>query len=380
MYEVILSVPPFYTAPVPLPTSLLAAESPDDDILLPSDDEPPADSGARSLITEPASDDAAGERFDRWLANAIPSLSRSRLKALIDDGCVFMGGAVVRDQSARVKPGQVATVEVPASIADRPEPQDIPLVIAYEDEHLIVIDKPAGMVVHPAPGSADRTLVNALLHHCAGSLSGIGGVRRPGIVHRIDKDTSGLIVAAKNDAAHAGLAAQFADHSIERAYYALVWGRPSPKEGTIEGNIGRSPNHRQKMAVVERGGRHAVTHYRVVESFGTGASSLVECRLETGRTHQIRVHLTSCGHALVGDALYGRAPPGRRLVNVAPEAIAALTGFGRQALHAAELGFIHPITGEEIFLTSELPDDMATLIEAARIKKETRSTKDDLYR
>lgn len=342
---------------------------PPDDDLIDADDEIAVGTDAASLSTGPVSDEAAGERLDRWLAAALPSLSRSRLKNLIEEGHVSLDGAILRDVSARVKQGQHAVVDVPAATPAIPEPQDIPLDVVFEDEYLIVVDKPAGMVVHPAPGSREGTLVNALLHHCAGSLSGIGGVRRPGIVHRIDKDTSGLIVAAKTDAAHAGLAAQFAKHSLERAYIALVWGRLDPREGEIEGNIGRSRTNRQKMAVVEHGGKTALTHYQVMETFGGGASSLVECRLETGRTHQIRVHMNAIGHPLIGDPLYGRAPPGRRLINVAPVAVQALTKFPRQALHAAVLGFEHPVTGEEVYLTSELPEDFAELVETARIKK-----------
>ena len=236
-------------------------------------------------------------------------------------------------------------------------PQEIALVVAYEDEHLIVIDKPAGMVVHPAAGNWDGTLVNALLHHCKGQLSGIGGVARPGIVHRIDKDTSGLLVVAKSDLAHEGLARQFADHSLERAYLAVCNGHPSPPQGTISGRIGRSDANRKKMAVLPKDssrGKHAVTHYTLQKKMD--GCSLVECRLETGRTHQVRVHLASIGHALVGDPLYGRA-------NSTMRPILQRLGFRRQALHAAVLGFVHPVTSARLRFTSDLPNDMQELID-----------------
>jgi 23S rRNA pseudouridine1911/1915/1917 synthase len=240
------------------------------------------------------------------------------------------------------------------------------LDIRYEDGDLIVTDKPAGLVVHPGPGNADGTLVNALVAHCGASLSGIGGVRRPGIVHRLDKDTSGLLVAAKNDAAHAGLSKLFAAHDLERAYLALVWGSPSPAAGMVEGNIGRNPRNRKKMAIVERGGREARTHYRVREHLADGCWSLVECRLETGRTHQIRVHLTSLGHAVVGDPLYGgnRAGSRKALPSAAAE---ALENWQRQALHAYRLAFKHPLSGELLEFTSEPPADMQALLAAGRL-------------
>jgi 23S rRNA pseudouridine1911/1915/1917 synthase len=227
-------------------------------------------------------------------------------------------------------------------------------VIAYEDEHLIVVEKPAGLVVHPAAGNLDGTLVNALLHHCSGQLSGIGGVARPGIVHRIDKDTSGLLVVAKSDAAHEGLAKQFADHSITRAYLAVVAGQPIPPLGTVTGAIARSHTNRKKMALVADGrGKHAVTHYKTIEALNL--ATLIECRLETGRTHQVRVHLASIGHPLLGDPVYGRTPAKLR------PALDEL-GFKRQALHAAQLGFIHPVSGEPVHLVSALPEDLITLI------------------
>ena len=247
----------------------------------------------------------AGARLDRWLAETVPSLSRSRLKALIVDGNVAIDGGSTTDPARKVRAGERIELRVPAPTPSRPGAEAIPLVVVYEDEHLIVVDKPAGMVVHPAPGSSSATLVNALLHHCGDSLSGIGGERRPGIVHRLDKDTSGLIVAAKTDAAHHSLTSQFAAHSIDRAYKAICWGSPTQTRGEIAGKIGRSPSDRKKMAVVTRGGREALTRYKVERRFGDLAS-LVECRLATGRTHQIRVHMASIGHPLVGDPSYGR--------------------------------------------------------------------------
>jgi 23S rRNA pseudouridine1911/1915/1917 synthase len=299
-------------------------------------------------------DDAAGWRLDRALAAALPILSRERLKALISTGQVTDGaGAAVRDPAIKVSAGGRYDVAVPAPRAAHNEAQDIPLVIAYEDEHLIVIDKPAGLVVHPAAGNYDGTLVNALLHHCGGSLSGIGGVARPGIVHRIDKDTSGLMVAAKTDRAHEGLAAQFARHSIDRRYRAIVGGRPDPSAGTVDAPLARSAANRQKMAIVtgERGKR-AVTHYRLVQPLRE--ASLVECRLETGRTHQVRVHMASLGHPLLGDPVYGRTRPAHR-------ALLERLGFRRQALHAAHLGFDHPVTSSALSFESKIPADMQEL-------------------
>lgn len=321
----------------------------------------------------PVPPETAGERLDRYLAACLGdvALSRSRLKTLILDGHVRLtdtaGGATITDPSRKIKPGEVYTVGQPPAIAADPLAQDIPLTVVYEDEHLIVVDKPAGLVVHPAPGNADRTLVNALLHHCGDSLSGIGGVKRPGIVHRIDKDTSGLVVAAKTDRAHQGLAALFAAHDIERAYDAVVWGHPNPPHGRIEGDIGRDPRDRKRMAVVSRNGKPAVTHYetrqRIFDGKGQPVCALVRCRLETGRTHQIRVHMTSRGNALVGDATYGRA---RSLQKIAlPEtAKAALAGFRRQALHAATLGFNHPVSGKALRFEAKLPEDFAALLAA----------------
>lgn len=294
-----------------------------------------------------------GQRLDKALADA-SGLSRERIKALLGEGRVLLAGKAAAQASLKPAAGAPFEIHVPEAIPAEAQAQDIPLAIVFEDEHLVVVDKPAGLVVHPAAGNLDGTLVNALLHHCHGQLSGIGGVARPGIVHRIDKDTSGLLVVAKSDAAHEGLAAQFADHSIERAYLAIVAGHPMPPSGTVRGAIARSSHDRKKMALVEAGrGKHAVTHYRTLERLAGAA--LVECRLETGRTHQVRVHMASIGHALLGDPVYGRTPPRiRPLLNQ--------LHFHRQALHAAVLGFVHPVTGAAVRLESALPADMAGLL------------------
>ncbi|SRR5690554_2469646 len=295
-------------------------------------------------------------RLDKALADA-SGLSRERIKALIAEGRVSVAGRAVSQASAKAAAGAAFRIEVPEAVPAEAMAQDIPLVVVFEDEHLIVVDKPAGMVVHPAAGNPDRTLVNALLHHCRGQLSGIGGVARPGIVHRIDKDTSGLLVVAKSDAAHEGLARQFAAHDLERAYLAVCNGHPVPASGTIAERIGRSDANRKKMAVLAKDssrGKHAVTHYKVVQALK--GCALLECRLETGRTHQVRVHLSSIGHALLGDPLYGRPNPQVR------ELLKQL-GFQRQALHAAVLGFVHPITGGQMRFTSDLPPDMKELID-----------------
>ncbi len=307
--------------------------------------------------------DKAGQRLDRVLADALPELSRSRLKGLIDDGAVRLDGTPMTTPSAKVRAGEAYLVDVPPAAPAEPEAQAIPLAVIYEDDHLIVIDKPPGLVVHPAAGNPDGTLVNALLAHCGDGLKGIGGVRRPGIVHRLDKDTSGLMVAAKTEAAQAGLAAQFAAHSLERAYRAVVWGTPAPREGTLDGPIGRSPRNRKKMAVVARAGKPALTRYRTERPLGLHAA-LLECRLATGRTHQIRVHLNHAGHPLVGDPLYGRRPRGL------PSGLAAAErGIGRQALHAYLIGFIHPETGEKIRFEVDLPNDINELIYILEIFK-----------
>jgi 23S rRNA pseudouridine1911/1915/1917 synthase len=309
---------------------------------------------SKKTVTVPA--DAAGARLDKWLAGALPELSRSRLKALIEEGAVSTGTKALRDPAQKVQAGQAIRVAVPEPTAALPEAQEMDLTVVYEDEYLIVVDKPAGLVVHPAAGNLDHTLVNALLAHCGPSLAGIGGVKRPGIVHRIDKDTSGLLVVAKTERAHVGLTAQFSAHDVERRYDALVWGVPRPAHGTITGNIGRSPHNRKKMAIVRRGGKPAETHYETVDTFSTVAAH-VQCQLTTGRTHQIRVHMTSKGHPLIGDPVYGRG----RNAGMAPQEV---RDFDRQALHASTLGFVHPRTGKKLSFESELPDDMLSLIEA----------------
>ena len=312
-----------------------------------------------SIVTARLADEVDGWRLDRALAAAIPSLSRERLKVLIAGGSVTRDDRPVRDPAVRVERGQRFAVAVPAPAPADAAAQEIPLVVAYEDEHLIVVDKPAGLVVHPAAGNLDGTLVNALLHHCRGQLSGIGGVARPGIVHRIDKDTSGLIVAAKHDRAHEGLAAQFARHSIDRRYLAIADGVPLRDAGTIEAWLARSERDRRKVAIVAAGrGKRAVTHWRIAERLRDAA--LVECRLETGRTHQVRVHMASLGHPLLGDPVYGRAGGRHR------SRLDAL-GFRRQALHAAVLGFEHPITRRTIALQSTIPDDMQRLFSGLRV-------------
>ncbi|MFM2300883.1 MAG: hypothetical protein RLZZ84_619, partial [Pseudomonadota bacterium] len=304
----------------------------------------------RIISGEVASSD---QRLDKALAEA-SGLSRERIKALLGEARITLGGAPISQASFKPTAGTAFEIRVPEAVPAEAQAQDIPLVVAFEDEHLIVVDKPAGLVVHPAAGNLDGTLVNALLHHCDGQLSGIGGVARPGIVHRIDKDTSGLLVVAKTNAAHEGLAKQFADHSIERAYLAIVGGMPTPLSGTVRGAIARSSHDRKKMALVEDGrGKHAVTHYKLLERLA--GCALVECRLETGRTHQVRVHLASIGHSLLGDPVYGRTPPRiRPLLNQ--------LHFNRQALHAAVLGFVHPVTGAAVRLESTLPADMAGLL------------------
>ena len=311
----------------------------------------------RRRFTVPRAEDRA--RLDRLLADHVPALSRSRLKNLIETGRVSIAGATITEPGYRVKPGQAVTLVIPPPTDETPRAQAIPLSVAYEDDDLIVVDKPAGLVVHPAPGNPDRTLVNALLAHCGASLSGIGGVRRPGIVHRLDKDTSGLMVAAKNDAAHQGLSTQFATRRLSRTYHAVVWGVPRTGQGRIEGAIGRDVRNRKRMAVRQSGGKPAATRYRVLQSYAA-LWSLVECRLETGRTHQIRVHMAHAGHPLLGDALYG----GARRRRLDEHTRTALAHCPRQALHAAALGFVHPVSGAELAFESPLPSDMRALIEA----------------
>jgi 23S rRNA pseudouridine1911/1915/1917 synthase len=308
----------------------------------------------------------AGGRIDRVLSER-SELSRTRLKGLILDGAVTLGGRTILDPSHRVNAGDLLVVNVPEPEAAEPTGEDIPLNIVFEDAELIVIDKPAGLVVHPAPGHATGTLVNALIAHCGDSLSGIGGVKRPGIVHRLDKDTTGLMVVAKTDRAHQALAAQFADHGrtgpLKRGYQAFAWGSPATPKGTVDAPLGRHQERRDKIAV-RRDGRPSITHWQVLERYpgkdGKPAASLIECRLETGRTHQIRVHLAHIGHPLLGDPVYG---PGFRtkIARLPPDAIKALEGLGRQALHAYLLSIQHPTTGQQLTFRSELPVDLARL-------------------
>ena len=318
----------------------------------------PSVSGGHSIIQARIDEDAAGWRLDRALAAAVPTLSRERLKALISSGAVAGPAGVVRDPAVKAAAGAYE-VSVPEPKPAHNEAQAIALEIVHEDEHLLVVDKPAGMVVHPAAGNPDGTLVNALLHHCAGRLSGIGGVARPGIVHRIDKDTSGLLVVAKTDVAHEGLAAQFARHSIERRYLAVVAGVPAPAVGKVDAPLARSAANRKKMAIVTGArGKRAVTHYRTLGPLRDAA--LVECRLETGRTHQVRVHMASIGHPLIGDPVYGRARPSHR--DVLKE-----LDFARQALHAAGLGFVHPVSKQNLSFESALPSDIQELLGALAV-------------
>lgn len=306
-----------------------------------------------SIIEARIADTADGWRLDRALADAVPTMSRERLKTLISSGAVTGPQGLVRDPAKKALGGGLYSVEVPDPKPAHNEAQEIPLEIVYEDEHLIVIDKQAGLVVHPAAGNLDGTLVNALLHHCQGSLSGIGGEARPGIVHRIDKDTSGLMVAAKHDRAHVGLAAQFKAHSIDRRYKAIVSGKPRTVQGVVDAALARSPHNRKKVAIVNNGKR-AVTHWRVLRELRDAA--LVECKLETGRTHQVRVHMASLGHPLIGDPVYGSTRKAHR------ELLETLN-FRRQALHAAHLGFIHPINNLALAFESEMPADMQELFD-----------------
>ena len=321
-------------------------------------------------ITLTADADAAGLRLDKWLAEAVADLSRSRLKALIEDGRLTLDGAVATDPSAKVVEGAAYALAIPAPKAAEPEPEAMDLDILHEDADLIVLLKPAGLAVHPAAGNWTGTLVHGLLHHCAGSLSGIGGVERPGIVHRLDKDTSGVMVVAKSDAAHQGLSAQFAAHTVERAYIAFTRNAPAPKAGRIETQIARSSHDRKKFTVPHdphsTAGKHAITNYATLARYGqapdaaigTGLAAKVECRLETGRTHQIRVHLAHIGCPLLGDPVYGNK---RGNILATSDNGRALKDFRRQALHAAILGFDHPVSGEALRFETGLPEDMRRL-------------------
>jgi 23S rRNA pseudouridine1911/1915/1917 synthase len=313
---------------------------------------------------------AAGMRLDAWLAGAIEHLGRNHAKRLIQGGHVAIGGRTIVEVKRPVKPGEAIVVDVPPAAKAEPEGEAIPLAIVYEDDALIVIDKPAGLVVHPAAGNHTGTLVNALIAHCGASLSGIGGVARPGIVHRLDKDTTGLMVVAKTDRAHRSLAAQFADHGrtgpLERGYLALVWGAPARPQGTVDAPLGRSTRNREKIEIKRTGGREAITHYRLEEVYGPHerpVAALVECQLETGRTHQIRVHLASLGHPVIGDKAYG-AGFATKTALLAEPARSIAAAFPRQALHAFLLGFEHPETGEEMRFESPLPADMEELVTA----------------
>ena len=331
---------------------------------------PQSRTASAKRLTAEAGTRHEGVRLDRFLAESLPELSRTRVQILLKEGRVSLGEATIVDAKYRVKPGDCFALDVPPPAPAEPVAEAIPLDILYEDDQLIVIDKPAGLVVHPGAGHAKGTLVNALIAHCGESLSGIGGVARPGIVHRLDKDTSGLLVVAKTDLAHRGLADQFADHgrrgAMERGYLALVWGAPSRPQGTVDAPIGRHPTSRTKMAVLRNKGREAVTHWRVLEAFGrkdAPIASLIECTLETGRTHQVRVHMASIGHPLVGDPLYG--PGFRSKLRTLPEPLRSkLAALDRQALHAAHLAFIHPVGGTLLKFNSPLPGDLAEIVQA----------------
>lgn len=302
--------------------------------------------------------DFKGQRIDKFLTNCFSDISRSQVQKLIALGNVVCDDVTIGDNSYKVKEGESFVLTLPEVVDAEPEPQNIPLDILYQDKDIVVVNKKAGMVVHPAPGATEGTLVNALLFHCK-DLSGIGGVKRPGIVHRIDKETSGVLVVAKNDNAHRALCEQFATHSIERSYYAFAFGVPTPLEGIIEANIGRSPYDRKKMAVLKNGGKPAVTHYKVMVNFGNLAS-MIKCNLETGRTHQIRVHLAKIGNNLIGDKLYIKAKK-LNAKNIDEEVKNTINNFPRQALHAQTLGFVHPRTGKKVFFEAELPEDLKRL-------------------
>lgn len=311
------------------------------------------------------SEEQAGLRLDKALTALFDDLSRARLQGLIDDGQVLLNGVVCTSSSKKVQVGDEVSVNIPAPVAAEPQPQNIPLDIVYEDSDLLVINKPAGMVVHPGAGNYEGTLVNALLYHCAGDLSGIGGVLRPGIVHRLDKDTSGLMVVAKHDKAHQGLAAQLEDRSLSRIYHALVLKVPMPIKGSVDYTVGRDPRNRQKMAVNVRGGKEARTFYHVLKAYGE-ACALVECKLESGRTHQIRVHMAAIKHPLIGDPAYGPQETAVRaaLKKEAYEeaVIDGILTFSRQALHAGEISFVHPMSGEVHNYRVVPPDDFSKLL------------------
>ncbi|MCM1323109.1 MAG: RluA family pseudouridine synthase [Acetobacter sp.] len=310
------------------------------------------------FYTNPVTAESMGLRIDKFITNEITDFSRSQVQKLLEDGYVFADDEIIADKNFKTRLGDVYQITLPEPAAAKPIAENIPLDILYEDDDLIVVNKSAGMTVHPAAGASHGTLVNALLYHCQGSLSGIGGVARPGIVHRIDRNTSGILVVAKNDFAHRNLAEQFFKHSIERTYYAFVYNVPTPLKGMIEGNIARSSFDRKKMALVQQGGKHAITHYETVSIYNN-AVSLIKCNLETGRTHQIRVHLSSIGCHLIGDEVY----KGKKSILKFPEPLKSyINNFPRQALHAASLGFIHPKTGALLSFNADLPEDLKTLV------------------
>ncbi|MFC3125727.1 RluA family pseudouridine synthase [Pseudoroseomonas globiformis] len=325
----------------------------------PRTDTPPPPEAATSLEITASSGDA-GNRLDRFLAAAIGTLSRSRVKALIEAGHVSRDGAATTDPSETIRAGALYRMVPPAAVAATPEAQAIPLEILFEDRHLIVLNKPAGLVVHPAPGNPDGTLVNALLAHAGEELTGIGGEKRPGIVHRLDKETSGVMVVAKSEPAHVALSSAFASRDLERSYLALAWGMPSPSSGAVDAPVGRHPMDRKRMAVVVKGGKHALTHYATERAWGT-ACALLRCRLSTGRTHQIRVHMAHLGHPLVGDPVYLRRLPAAAR-GLPAEQREVLLAFPRQALHAETLGFRHPETGEMLRFSAPVPADMSALL------------------
>ncbi len=322
-----------------------------------------SDENNNILYIPPVERDDVGVRIDKFITNKTTDISRSMAQKLIEKGCVFVDDESIADKNYKTRLDDVYQIILPEPESPIPVAEDIKLDILYEDDDLIVINKPAGMTVHPAAGVTSGTLVNAILFWCKDSLSGIGGVARPGIVHRIDRNTSGVIVVAKNDFTHKGLAEQFFEHSIERTYYAVVYGVPNPTKGTIEGNIARSSFDRKKMAFVKVGGKTAITHYEVVENF-KNAASLVKCNLETGRTHQIRVHLSSIGCHLIGDDVYEK--PKKSSVSLPLDKKTYVNNFQRQALHASSLGFIHPRTKEYLLFKSDFPEDIRELLEVLK--------------
>jgi 23S rRNA pseudouridine1911/1915/1917 synthase len=349
------TVPATISTPIPTTRALSARTDP-----------PPPPDAAAETFAATAGPEAAGQRADRFLADAIGSLSRSRVKALIAEGRATRDGGPLASASEPVRAGSRYALSVPPPVSALPLPQDIPLAVLHEDADLIVLDKPAGLVVHPAPGNQDGTLVNALLAHAGDDLPGIGGEKRPGIVHRLDKDTSGVMVVAKTERAHRALSLAFAERDLDREYLALVWGLPEPPQGEVDAPIGRHPADRKRMAVLtgtdaERRGKTALTRYRTERAWGGAACALLRCRLLTGRTHQIRVHLAHAGHPLVGDPVYlRRVPAAARLLPQPGRDV--LLAFPRQALHAATLGFRHPVTGQALHFSTPPPPDLAALL------------------